>query len=201
VFGVSDVYSRKEAVWGQLSPFPTWAALRPLLVQASIVLLAGAAALAFAAARRSAAGAAIAVAAVMLLLVPVVAAGLAMTASARAVAVMAGEIRAGLGPDDRLVLEGPTENAGALEFYSGHRPALLDGTRSVLGIGSTFADAAPTFWSAARLTEAWGSARPPYLLTTRAPERSIVSSLPPGSLRLLAAHNGRWLYGRVRPGE
>jgi 4-amino-4-deoxy-L-arabinose transferase-like glycosyltransferase len=201
VFGVSDVYSRKEAVRGQLSPYPAWAALRPLLVQASIVLLVGGAGLAFAAARRSAAGAAIAVAAVMLLLVPVVAAGLAMTASARAVAVMAGEIRARLGPEDRLVLEGPIENAGALEFYSGHRPALLDGARSVLGIGSTFADAAPTFWSAARFTEAWGSARPPYLLTTRVPERSILSSLPPGSVRLLVAHNGRWLYGRVRAGE
>ena len=201
VFGVSDVYSRKEAVWGQLSPFPTWAALRPLLVQASIVLLAGGAALALAAARRSATGGAIAVAAVMLLLVPVVGAGLAVTASARAVAVMAGEIRARLGPDDRLVLEGPIENAGALQFYSGHRPVLLDGARSVLGIGSTFADAAPIFWSAARLTEAWGSARPTYLLTTRVPERSIVSSLPPGSVRLLAAHNGRWLYGRVRAGE
>jgi hypothetical protein len=25
--------------------------------------------------------------------------------------------------------------------------------------------------------------------------------LPPGSVRLLAAHNGRWLYGRVRAGE
>jgi 4-amino-4-deoxy-L-arabinose transferase-like glycosyltransferase len=201
VFGISDVYSRKEAVRGQLSPYPIWGALRPLLVQASIVLLAGGAALVFAAARRSAAGAAIAVAAVMLLLVPVVAAGLAMTASARAVAVMAGEIRGRLGPDDRLVLEGPIENAGALEFYSGHRPALLDGARSVLGIGSTFADAAPTFWSAARFTEAWGSARPPYLLTTRVPERSVVSSLPPGSVRLLAAHNGRWLYGRVRADE
>jgi 4-amino-4-deoxy-L-arabinose transferase-like glycosyltransferase len=200
VFGVSDVYSRKEAAWGQLSPYPTWLALRPLLVQASIILLAGGAALGLAAARRSAAGAAIAVAAVMLLLVPVVAAGLAMTASARAVAVMAGEIRARLGPDDRLVLEGPIENAGAVEFYSGHRPALLDGARSVLGIGSTFAEAAPTFWSPARFTEAWGSARPPYLLTTRAPERSIVSSLPPGSVRLLAAHNGRWLYGRIRDG-
>ena len=201
VFGVSDVYSRKEAVWGQLSPYPAWTGLRPLLVQASIVLLVGAAALALAAARRVAAGAAIVVAAVMLLLVPVVTAGLAMTASARAVAMMAGEIRARLGPDDRLVLEGPIENAGALEFYSGRRPALLDGARSVLGIGSTFADAAPTFWSATRFIEAWGSARPPYLLTTRVPERSIVSSLPPGSARLLVAHNGRRLYGRVRAGE
>jgi hypothetical protein len=119
-----------------------------------------------------------------------------VTSEARAVDVMAAEIRARLGRDDVLVLEGPIENAGAVELYSGHRPVLLHASRSVLGIGSTFADAAESFWSAERFTEAWASARPPYLLTTREPERSIVAALPPGSARLLFAHNGRWLYGR-----
>jgi hypothetical protein len=133
----------------------------------------------------------------MLLLVPVVAIGLAVTSEARAVNVMAGEIRARLGSDDLLVLEGPIENAGAVEFYSGHRPVLLDAARSVLGIGSTFPDAADTFWAAPRLAEAWASPRPPYLLTTREPDRSVVATLPPGSARLLFAHNGRWLYGHA----
>jgi 4-amino-4-deoxy-L-arabinose transferase-like glycosyltransferase len=200
VFGVSDVYSRKEAAWGQASPYPAWSSLRPLVAWAAVVLLGGAAALAWAAARRSARVGAWAVASAMLLLVPVVAIGLAVTSSARAVDVMAAEIRARLGPADRLVLEGPIENAGAVEFYSGHRPALLDAARSVLGIGSTFADAGETFWSAARFREAWASSRPPYLLTTREPERSIVASLPPGTARLLLAHNGRWLYGRAPAG-
>jgi len=164
------------------------------------VLLAGAAVLAAAAARRSARVGAWAVAAVMLLLAPVVAIGLAVTSSARAVTVMAAEIRARLAPGDLLVLEGPIENAGAVEFYSGHRPVLLDAARSVLGIGSTFADAAGTFWSAPRFAEAWASARPPYLLTTREPGRSIVGSLSRESARLLFAHNGRWLYGRAPAG-
>ena len=110
---------------------------------------------------------------------------------------MAAEIRARLAPGDVLVLEGPIENAGAVEFYSGHRPVLLDAARSVLGIGSTFGDAAATFWSEPRFAEAWASARPPYLLTTRAPDHSVVASLPPRSARLLFAHNGRWLYGRA----
>jgi len=197
VFGVSDVYSRKEAAWGQASPYPAWSSLQPLVTWAAVVLLAGAAILAAAAARRSARVGAWTVAAVMLLLAPVVAIGLAVTSSARAVTVMAAEIRARLGPGDLLVLEGPIENAGAVEFYSGHRPVLLDAARSVLGIGSTFADAAGTFWSAPRFVEAWASARPPYLLTTREPGRSIVASLPPRSARLLFAHNGRWLYGRA----
>ena len=197
VFGVSDVYSRKEAALGQASPYPAWSSLRPLVAWAAVVLLVGAAVLAAAAARRSARVGAWVVATVMLLLVPVVAIGLAVTSSARAVTVMAAEIRARLGPGDLLVLEGPIENAGAVEFYSGHRPVLLDAARSVLGIGATFADAAETFWSAPRFAEAWASARPPYLLTTREPGQSIVASLPPRSVRLLFAHNGRWLYGRA----
>ncbi len=197
VFGVTDVYSRKEAAWGQASPYPPWSDLQPLLVRGAVLLLAGAAVLAVAAARRSARLGAAAVAAVMLLLMPVVGDGLAATSRARAVAGMAPEIRDRLGPADVLVLEGPIENAGALEFYSGHRPALLDGRRSVLGIGATFADAADTFWTPARFTEAWASPRPPYLLTTREPARSIAAELPPDSVRLLAADNGRWLYGHA----
>jgi len=137
----------------------------------------------------------------MLALVPVVTAGLAATSTARSVRVMAGDIRAQLNGQDVLVLEGPIENAGAVEFYSGHRPVLLDSTRSVLGIGSTFEDASTTFWSPSRFTEAWASARPPYLLTTRTPAHSIVATLAPGSVELLFAHNGRWLYRhRAAPG-
>ena len=197
VFGVSDVYSRKEAALGQPSPYPAWSSLQPLVAWAAGVLLAGAAVLGAAAVRRSARLGAWTVAAVMVLLVPVVAIGLAVTSTARTVTVMAAEIRARLGPGDLLVLEGPIQNAGAVEFYSGHRPVLLDAARSVLGIGATFADAAGTFWTAPRFAEAWASARPPYLLTTREPARSIVGSLPPRSARLLFAHNGRWLYGRA----
>lgn len=197
VFGITDVYSRKEAAWGQPSPYPPWSDIQPLLVRGSIFLLAGAAALALAAARRSARAAAAVVGAVMLLLVPVVGDGLAATSSARAVVGMAREIRARLGPGDVLVLEGPIENAGAVEFYSGHRPALLDARRSVLGVGATFADAAATFWTPERFAEAWGSTRPPYLLTTRVPAQSIAARLPPESVRLLSVQNGRWLYGHA----
>jgi hypothetical protein len=57
------------------------------------------------------------------------------------------------------------------------------------------------FWSAEAFRAAWASSRPPYLLTGREPARSIVASLPPGSARLLVAHNGRWLYRRAAGGE
>lgn len=195
VFDISDVYSRKEAAWAQASPSPSWSELGPLVGRAGAVMLAGGAALLMVWARRSARLAAFVVAATMLALVPVVAAGLAAVSSARAVSVMAGEIRSRLVPGATLVIEGPLENAGAVEFYSGYRPVLLDGTRSVLGIGSTFPDAAETFWSAARFTEEWAAGRPLYLLTARSPEHTIAAGLPPGAVRLLLAHNGRWLYG------
>jgi 4-amino-4-deoxy-L-arabinose transferase-like glycosyltransferase len=201
VFGVTDVYSRKEAALGQAAPYPPWSTMQPMLVQAAVVLLAGAAALGWAAARRSARAGAAVVAVVMLLLVPLVGRSLAATSSVRTVAGIAAEIRARLAPDDVLVLEGPIENAAAVELYSGHRPVLLDGTRSVLGIGSTFPDAAASFWSAEAFRAAWASSRPPYLLTGREPGRSVVASLPPGSARLLVAHNGRWLYRRAAGGE
>ena len=197
VFGISDVYSRKEAALGQASPYPPWSIMQSMLVQAAAVMLAGAAGLAWAGARRSAHAGAAAVAVVTLLLVPLVGRSLAATSSVRTVATMAAEIRARLAPDDVLILEGPIENAAAVELYSGHRPVLLDGTRSVLGIGATFPDASASFWSAETFRAAWASPRPPYLLTGREAGRSIVSSLPPGRVRLLLAHNGRWLYARA----
>jgi 4-amino-4-deoxy-L-arabinose transferase-like glycosyltransferase len=197
VFGVSDVYSRKEAALGQESPYPPWSIMQPMLVQAAAVMLVGAVGLAWAGARRSAHAGAAVVAVVMLLLVPLVGRSLAATSSVRTVAPMAAEIRARLAPDDVLVLEGPIENAAAVELYSGRRPVLLDGTRSVLGIGATFPDASASFWSAETFRAAWASSRPPYLLTAREAGQSIVSSLPPGSARLLLAHNGRWLYRRA----
>ena len=201
VFGISDVYSRKEAAIGQSSPYPPWSTMQPMLAQAAVIMLAGAAGLAWALARRSARAGAAVVAMVMLLLVPLVGRSLAATSSVRTVARMAQEIGARLAPDDVLVLEGPIENAGAVELYSGRRPVLLDGTRSVLGIGATFPDASASFWSAEAFQAAWRSSRPPYLLTTREAGRSIIASLPPGSARLLFAHNGRWLYRRTAEGD
>ena len=71
---------------------------------------------------------------------------------------------------------------------------LLDGTRSVLAFGATFADARDTFWSAERFKEAWLSGRTMYLVTPRAHERSVIAGLPPDRVRLLLSHNGRRLY-------
>jgi len=88
-----------------------------------------------------------AVATVMLLLVPVVAIGLAVDLHGPRGHGDGRRDRARLGPGDLLVLEGPCENAGAVEFYSGHRPVLLDAARSV-SHRRHLRGRAETFWSA-----------------------------------------------------
>ncbi len=197
LFGLSDVYTRKEMAVGQTSPYPGWEELRPLAARMALILLAGSAALAWAAARRPPRRAAPIVAAVMLATVPIVTAGLDRADSSRSVALLAAEIKRRVGPTDVLVHEGPIENSGAIEFYSGRRPVLLDGTRSVLGIGATFPDGAASFWDAERFMQEWAAGRAIYLVTTRAPAHSVVSRLPREDVHLLLVQNGRWLYGRA----
>ena len=138
------------------------------------------------------------VAVTMLATLPLVGEGLRVMADSRAVDRLGAELAARARPGDVLVHEGPIEASGALELYSGRRPILLDGTRSVLGFGATFPDARETFWTADRFTEAWRSGRTTYLVTARSPDRSVIAALPPDRVRLLLGHNGRRLYVSVR---
>ena len=199
IFSAADVYSRKEAVATQIAPLPAWSALRPLVGRTALVFALGAAALAAAAVWRAGRLAAVAVATTMLAVVPSVGQALALVSTARAVSGVAAEIRLGWQPDVVLVHEGPLENSGALELYSGVRPVLVEGRRSVLGIGSTFPEAAESFWDADRLTREWLSSRPILLVTTRDPERSLVARMPRGRVHLLASRQGRWLWSNVPP--
>ena len=102
------------------------------------------------------------------------------------------EVRRHADPADVVALEGPIENAGALEWYSGRRPVIVDGRRSVLGFGSTRPEWRDTFWDAARLDAAWQGAARVWLVTGRPPERSVVTRLP--AARLVATGGGRRLY-------
>ncbi len=199
IFSATDVYSRKEAVATQIAPLPAWSALRPLVGRTALVFALGAAALAAAAVWRAGRLAVVAVAVTMLAVVPSVGQALALVSTARAGSGMAAEIRLGWRPDLVLVHEGPLENSGALELYSGVRPVLVEGRRSVLGIGSTFPEAGETFWAADRLTREWVSSRPILLVTTREPERSVVARMPRGRVHLLASRQGRWLWSNVPP--
>src|SRR5439155_421885 len=92
----------------------------------------------------------------MLALLPSVAAALSLVSAHRAVQGIGLELARRVRPDDLLVHEGPLENSGALEWYTGHRPVIVDGRRSVLAFGALRPEARDVFWDAARLEGAWG---------------------------------------------
>jgi len=197
VMTATDVATRKTAVVGQAAALP-WPAIKALLGYASVVFPIGAVALAVAFVARGAAGrwregvGAIVVASTMLAIVPAVAGGLTAVAEHRAVRRLAEEIARRAGPNDVVAHEGPIENSGALEWYSNRRPVIVTGRQSVLGFGAARAESADVFWEPARLRQAWDAAARVWLLTVRAPERSVAASLP--GAKLVAAEGGRWLY-------
>jgi hypothetical protein len=173
VVGTADITARKDTAAGAL---PAWSDLEPLVTRTAGILAVGAAGLAAAVVRRGRRLALVAVTATALACVPAVSAGLAVVATWRSVGPLAAEL-APWPAGTRLVHEGPLEYSAALELYSGRRPVILDGTRSVLGFGATFPDARDRFWTSERLARELADGRPALLITARGP-RGILSALP-----------------------
>jgi 4-amino-4-deoxy-L-arabinose transferase-like glycosyltransferase len=192
VLDATDVATRKApAAGGGAGVDP--ALFVPVLGAGALVFGAGALALlAVVAARRTPLAAAAATAATLLAALPCVALGLEAVASSRAVKPIALEVARRAAPDDVVVHEGPIENSGALEWYSGRRPVLLDGRRSVLGFGATRPESRDAFWDAPRLAAAWTGGGRVWIVTGRAEDRSAVGALP--GARLVASAGGRRLY-------
>ena len=151
VLGATDVATRKMSAAGAPPPLPSWSAFRPLVGAAALTLAAGAVALAVTALTGARTAATYATVATLMLLQPSAASALGLVAGHRSVKSIAELIARNAAPPDIIVHEGPIENAGALEWYSGRRPVIVDGRRSVLGFGATRPEAAATFWDAARL--------------------------------------------------
>lgn len=191
LLATTDVATRKAGLVASASP--EWAGLRPLVGTAALILAAGAVALlAVSRARVAASLPAVVVVATGLALLPLVGQALALVSRHRAVQDLAWELRARAGPDDLLVHEGPLENSGALEWYAGRRPLILDGRRSVLAFGATRPDGPARFWEADDLWSAWPGPRRIWLVSVRPPERSVAGRLP--GARLVAAGGGRRLW-------
>lgn len=199
VIGMTDVYTRKEDAAGEVSPLPPWESFRPLVILTAAVFSAAALGLTAAGVRGARRAGLFITIAAMIAILPAVAAGHALTSAHRAVRGMALTIKQRAGPRDRLVHEGPIENSGALEFYSGVRPVIVAGERSVLGFGATFPDARETFWDEARLKREWSGPGRVFLVTTHAAGNSVVRSLPAGRVRLIAETGGRRLYANETP--
>jgi len=132
------------------------------------------------------------VTATMIASLPSVAVGLGLVASHRAVRDLARSVARLAGPEDVVAHEGPIENSGALEWYAGRRPVIIDGRRSVLGFGAERPEARDLFWDAARLRGAWASGRRVWVVSVRSPARSVVADLP--GARLLGVSGGRSLW-------
>ena len=201
VLRATDVATRKSAAAGQGAPLPSFAEFQPLLGDAALVFAAGAVTsiacvLVGGGAWARPRVAAFAVLAPMLALLPLVAAALSLVSAHRAAQGMGLELVRRARPGDLIVHEGPLENSGALEWYSGRRPVILEGQKSVLAFGARRRDARDAFWDAARLATAWGTARV-WVVSVRPPEASVVAALP-GS-RLVFADGGRWLWVNEPP--
>ena len=194
VLGATDVYTRKEMALGQAASFPPWDDLRSLVGGTALVFGAGSLALLLAIARGARTLGLGVILATVLVWMPLVGSAGSLMAESRSVRRIALEVSRRAGPTDVVVHEGPIENSGALEFYTGRRPAILDGRVSVLGFGATFPEARDTFWERPRLAEAWRGPQRVFLLTTRAPTKSAVGDLPPSAVYRLAAQGGRVLY-------
>jgi len=194
VIGLTDIYTRKQDAIGEVSPLPPWESFLPLVTVTAAVFSAAALGLAGAAVRGARRTALFITIGAMMAILPAAAIGHALTSAHRAVRGMALTITQQMRPGDRLVHEGPMENAGALEFYSGARPIIVAGERSVLGFGATFSDSRETFWNAARLEREWRGSGRVFLVTTHADGNGVLARLPLARVRLVLEAGGRRLY-------
>jgi 4-amino-4-deoxy-L-arabinose transferase-like glycosyltransferase len=192
VLDATDVATRKGALTGVAPAAPPWSAFRPLVGAAAVILISGSGVLAVAAMIRARALAVGATVTTLVMLLPTVAGALGLVSAHRAVKGIAQEIGRRASPDDVVVHEGPIENAGALEWYSGRRPLILDGRRSVLGFGADRPEARGRFWDDSTLAAAWSGPARVWLVTARPSDQSVVSRLP--GARLAAEDGGRRVY-------
>jgi 4-amino-4-deoxy-L-arabinose transferase-like glycosyltransferase len=192
VMGATDVATRKSGAAGAPAALPPWLALRPLVGATALAFGAGAVALTITALARARTAAAYATVVTLIFVLPSAAGALGLVASHRAVKAMAAEVARRAAPADIVALEGPIENAGALEWYGGRRPVIVDGRRSVLGFGATRPGGPDVFWDAARLERAWHGPRRVWLVTARPAEQGAAVRLP--DAHLVTATGGRRLY-------
>jgi 4-amino-4-deoxy-L-arabinose transferase-like glycosyltransferase len=197
VMDVTDVATMKSAAAGLPLPVPPWDEFRPVFWVAALTFalcaLATAAVLVLAGSpeRRRRLGVLV-VGVTMIATMPGVTRSLGVVVRHRAVRDLAQSVARLAAPDDIVAHEGPIENSGALEWYSGRRPVLVDGRRSVLGFGAERPESRDLFWDAARLRQAWTSGRRVWVVSVRSPAHSLVAELP--GARLLGVAGGRALW-------
>jgi len=195
-----DVATRNLAARGSAAAQAPLEAYAGIIVRCAVVFGLGAFGLAIAVWRRWPAAGVVAAVAVMLAFLPLAGEGMAefgRTRAGRAVAeALVREVQAG----DTVVFEGPLENNGSVLLALGRRVRVVDGLQSNLAFGATFPEARDVFWDGARLRVEWTRPGRRFLVSALEPDRSVVGTLPPGSVQVVARGGGRYLYRSV-PGR
>jgi 4-amino-4-deoxy-L-arabinose transferase-like glycosyltransferase len=197
VLGNVDLATRNLAARGQVSPSAPLEMYMPMLRTCTMIFGGGALVLAWAAWRRRPALGAWAAVAVALAFLPTAGDGMALFARSRSTRTVTQALVLRLEPGDQVLHEGPLENSGSVLLALDRPVTVVNGLQSNLAFGATFPEARDRFWDGARLAQEWPKPGRRFLVTGVVPERSVVRTLPAGSVRLIAEGGGRWLYANV----
>ncbi len=193
-----DMATRNLAAKGRSAPQSPLEAWLPILLRGAAIFGLATVAMAVAVWRRAAAvGVGVALAATIAFLSVVAGEGMTQFVRTRAARPLAQTLAQRALPGDLIVHEGPLENSASALIVLGRPVAVVNGRQSNLAFGATFPEAKDVFWDPPRLRIAWAAAGRHYLLSTVEPEKSVVRSLPPESVHLIAEAGGRWLYSNM----
>ena len=198
VLATLDGSARRLAATGQSAPGSPLDVWRPLLARGAVIFGIGTVAMAVALWRRAAAlGVGVALATTIAFLPTVAAEGMAQFVRARSVQPLAATLAQRLRPGDVVLHEGAIEHSASALLVLPARVGIVNGFQSSLAFGATFPEAREVFWDAPRLQAAWSGQRRLFLLSAVDPARSVVRTLAPASVHLIARTGGRWLYSNL----
>ncbi|MBI4246386.1 MAG: glycosyltransferase family 39 protein [Candidatus Rokubacteria bacterium] len=192
-----DMASRNLAARGQSAAEAPLDVFRPVLATSAVIFALATVGLLAALRRRSAElGATVALAA-MLAFLPVAGRGMTEFARSRSVAPLAEALLARWQSGQTIVHEGALENTGALLLMLPGPVHVVSGLVSNLAFGATFPDARDVFWEPERVREEWAKPGRRFLISAADPARSVVGTLPPPAVHLIATAGGRRLYSNL----
>ena len=192
-----DLTTRNLAARGQSTAGAPLAAYVRILWSSAVVFGAAAVILAWAAwARRPALAVWTGLAATLAFL-PLAGDGMVQFAQSRSARPIAEALVIRLRPADDVIHEGPLENSASVLLFIDRPVRIVNGLRSNLAFGATFPDGRERFWSGPRLQEEWVKPGRRFLISGVDPARSVVRTLPPATVHVIAQAGGRWLYANV----
>ncbi len=197
-----DAYSRdiQHGVLAQAPSYtvPSYRELLPTLVAASLLFLAGTAVTLGAAFRKRLPAAFLSLAVIMLPLFLFIHRGITLFEPHRSAKPLAAIITREWQPGNLLVVDGPYENFASVDFYTGQRSHVLNGTFGDLAFGSRYPEAAPLFVNQDQFLHLWDSSQRVFLLTDSPAHAENILTLRPQSSHPLARAGNKWLLSNKR---